>query len=438
MTEVSEAGAATQTRSSSPLMMRLSLMMFLQYFIQGAYMPIASVYVQNTLGFTSRQVGWFASALAVGPILAPRLLGQWVDRRFATQRVVAFGHLAGGVLMLALCTQTTFWPVIILGTAYSVAYVPTMMLTNSLAFQHLRNSDLEFPRVRLFGTIGFVVPAFLIESWWLRGLEGAQLDQARVIAFTLAGLMGLVMGAYSMFLPHTPPAGQAKADYAPGIIIKMMRQRHFLVLVLISFLIAIVHKFFFVWNSPFLREILDSGGWEGAAEQRISAIGQLAEVLVMAVLGFSIAKFGFKATLITGAMAYTLRCVLFAGVFAWDLPFAGRLALAGTGQALHGVCFGCFLAAAYIYVDRVAPKDVRGSMQTMYGTLVIALGFFAGGMLSGEVGEWFSTGKGDDVVRNWTMIWLSSAGLAAVCVAALIVCFPAAVPVPEDRTNVEA
>ncbi len=434
MSEVSEAAAETQSRSSRPLMTRLSLMMFLQYFIQGSYLPVASIYVQDTLGFTGRQVGWFSSALAVGPILAPFLLGHLVDRRFATQRVIAFCHLGGGVLMLALCTQTSFWPVIILGTAYSVVYVPTMMLTNALAFQHLKNSDLEFPWTRLFGTIGFVVPAFLIESWWLKGLEGDELDQARVFAFALAGLMGLVMAGYSLILPHTPPAGKNKSDYAPGVIVRMMRYRHFLVLVLISFLIAIVHKFFFVWNGPFLRDILDSGGWAGAAEQRISAIGQLFEVLVMAVLGFSIARFGFKATLITGAVAYTLRCLLFALVFAVDLPFASKLALACTGQALHGLCFGCFLAAAYIYVDHVAPKDVRGSMQTMYGTLVIALGFFAGGIVSGEVGEWFSTGTGDNVVRDWPMIWLSSAALAAVSVVGLLIFFPRTIPDQESHS----
>jgi nucleoside transporter len=413
-------------------------MMFLQYFIQGSYLPIASVYVQDTLGFSGRQVGWFGSALAVGPILTPFLLGQLVDRRFATQRVIAFCHLSGGVLMLALCTQTAFWPVIILGTAYSVVYIPTMMLTNALAFQHLKNSDIEFPWTRLFGTIGFVVPAFLIEAWWLKGMEGEQLDQGRVICFILAGLMGLVMGVYALFLPHTPPAGKDKPSYAPGIIIGMMRYRHFLVLVLISFLIAIVHKFFFIWNAPFLREILDSGGKHGAFEMRISSIGQLFEVLVMVVLGFSIAKFGFKKTLITGAVAYTLRCILFASVFNFDLSYEGRLALACFGQALHGLCFGCFLAAAYIYVDRVAPKDVRGSMQTMYGTLVIAMGFFAGGFISGEVGELFSTTVNDEVIRNWPKIWLSSATLAALCVAGLMLFFPAKMPEPKGDSASQA
>ena len=190
--------------SSFPLLGRLSVMMFLQYFVQGSYLPIASVYVQDALGFSATQVGIFSAALAVGPILAPFILGQLVDRMFATQRVMAFCHFLGGVLMLMLCTQTEVWPVLILGTAYSVLYVPTMMLSNSLTFHHLKNSDMEFPWVRLFGTLGYIVPAYLIEFWWLRGLEGDALDRARAVAFGLSGIAGIAMGFYCLSLPHTP------------------------------------------------------------------------------------------------------------------------------------------------------------------------------------------------------------------------------------------
>ena len=186
-------------RSSIPLLGRLSIMMFLQYFVQGAYLPIASVYVERTLGFTSMQVGLFVSALAIGPILAPFIVGQLVDRFFATERVMAACHLVGGILMLLLAVQTEVWPVIILGTVYSILYVPTMMLTNSLAFQHLKDSEMEFPWIRLCGTLGFIVPAYVIEFWWLRGLTGAELDQARAVAFTLSGIVGIAHGG---LLPH--------------------------------------------------------------------------------------------------------------------------------------------------------------------------------------------------------------------------------------------
>lgn len=423
MTRNRESGADVLPRSPGPLLGRLSLMMFLQYFVQGCYLPIAALYVESTLGFAPRQVGVFVAALAIGPILAPFILGQIVDRAFPTERVMAVCHGLGGALMLALYYQTAAGPVIALGTAYSILYVPTMMLSNSLAFRHLRNSDMEFPWIRLFGTLGFIVPAFIIESWWLRGLEGTELARARGIAFALSGIFGIVMAAYCLTLPHTPPIRNERHRYAPGVVMAMLRQRAFLVIVVVTFFICIAHQFFFVFNSPFLRDILDTGGW-GAAEQRISSIGQWCELGVMAVLGFLLKRLGFKRTLLIGASAYMLRCLLFALVFAIDLPFAGRLAIAAAGQALHGFCFGCFLAVGYMYVDRISPPDVRGSMQNVHGVFFISLGFFFGGLVGGEVGDWFTAAADGQTVRNWTGIWLTSAALCAACVAGLAAFFP--------------
>ena len=436
-------------------------MMFLQYFVQGCYLPIASVYLQDSLGFSAQAVGLFGAALAVGPLFAPFVLGQLVDRYYPTEKVLAVSHLGGGITMLALFTQTAVWPVVILGTIYSVLYVPSMMLTNSLAFHHMRRSEREFPTVRLWGTIGFITPAYLIELWWLRGLSGDELDAGRGIAFALAGVAGLVMGAYSLTLPHTPPEQREDRKFAPGAVIGMLRDRPFLVLVVATFVISIAHKFFFVWNSPFLRAVLDSGGIEGAYEQSLSSIGQIFEVAVMAVLGIAIAKYGFRRTLLVGAGAYTLRCVLFALVFAGAAPFAARIALAGAGQALHGLCFGCFLAAGYMYVDKVSPSDIRGSMQNMYGTFVIGLGFFVGGFVSGSVGDAFTTPQGAAtfresfgvtsaagivefidkqgvvLLRDWTGIWLTCALLAGACLLFLAVALPSdrAAGVKDDRNE---
>jgi nucleoside transporter len=402
------------------MLARLSLMMFLQYFVQGSYLPVVSVYVADSLGFTGREMGYFGAALAVGPIMAPFILGQLVDRLFATERVMAACHFVGGLLMLAIFFETRVWPVILLATIYSVLYVPTMTLTNSLAFQHLHDKELEFPWVRLFGTIGFIIPAFLIEAWAINAfLLDQPLAQRRGIIFIFAGVAGIVMSMYCLLLPHTPPKRGDGPNYAPGIVIGLLRNRNFLVIVLVSFFIGITHKFFFVWNSPFLREILDSGGIQGAWEQRISSIGQVCEVAVMAVLGFGIKRFGFKWTLTLGTLAYGLRCVLFAAVFHIE-PFAGKITLACAGQALHGFCFGCFLATGYMYVDKIAPADVRGSMQTLYGTFVIALGFFFGGIVSGWVGDYFTVGDGQ---RQWTNIWISCAALAFACTVTMIFCF---------------
>ncbi len=410
-------------RSSVGLLGRLSLMMFLQYFVQGEYLPVASVYVERSLGFSEDQVGYFIAALAVGPIVAPFVVGQLVDRLFATERVMAVCHLVGGLLMLALYTQRNVWAVIVLGTLYSILYVPTMMLANALAFRHLKDRELEFPWVRLFGTLGFIAPAYVVEFWWLRGLDGIELQHARGVVFALSGLAGLVMAAYCLTLPRTPPQEHQARKYAPGAVVAMLRRRDLLCLVVVSFFIAMAHQFVVAWNSPFLRDILDTGG-RGAYEQSLSSLGQICELAVLAGLGFVLRHIGFKATMLLGALAYLTRCVLFALVFSLDPPFAGKLVLAGVGQALHGLCFGFFLAVAYMYIDRIAPGDIRGSMQTLYGTFVLALGFFAGGLASGLIGKWFGVGPGAAVIRDWTRIWLVCAALCAACCVAFALWFP--------------
>jgi len=281
---------------------------------------------------------------------------------------------------------------------------------------------MEFPWIRLFGTLGYIVPGYLIEFWFLRGLEGEQLDDARAVAFLLSGAVGIGMGLYCLSLPHTPPVGR-KQNYAPGVVISLLQRQDFLVLVFVSFLIAIVHQFVIAWYSPFLREILDSGGW-GAREQTISSLGQICELGVLAVLGLLIKQLVFKYTMLLGAFAYLLRAVLLSLVFMVDMPFAARLVLAASGQALHGFCFGCFMAVGYIYVDRVAPVDVRGSMQTLYGTFVLSLGFFVGGFVSGFVGDQFTTGMGADAVHNWTGIWVTCTLISLVCFILFAAAFP--------------
>jgi len=425
------------TNTASPgtprmLKQRLYVMMFLQYFMQGAYLPVISLYLRNSVGFTQIQIGMFASALAIGPIVAQFFIGQVADRHVATDRVLAFCHAAGGMLMIVLYFQKEFLPIVILGTVYSILYVPTMMLTNSLTFDHLSDRDREFPWVRLWGTIGFIVPAWAIEWWWLSGLEGASLDQARGVILLLSGGSGLLMAAYCLTLPSTPPKPARSARFAPWAIIKLLERRDFRALVIVSLLVAIVHKFYFVQNSLFLSWVLESGGVKGAWEQRVSSIGQVFEIFVMTGLGLAVTRYGFKNTMLVGAGAYLLRCLIFAGVYKAGLPFPATMAMVCAGQALHGLCFACFLAAAYMFVDRVAPRDVRSSMQTMYGTFVLGLGAFAGGVIAGGVGERYTTGSGDAAVHDWGSIWLACAAMAVVALVMFAVLFPGKQAVEEE------
>lgn len=419
-------------RTPRPVRVRLTVMMFLQYFVQGSYLPIISVYLQDALGFDSDQLSLFMSALAIGPLLAPFIIGQVVDRFLPTERVLAFCHFVGGILMLALYGQQYFWPVVVLGTLYSILYIPTMMLTNALTFAHLRQRDREFPGIRLWGTIGFIVPAWLIEPVFLRGLTGAELNSARGIALLFSGAAEIALALYCLTLPHTPPKPEARTRFAPGAVLGLLRRRDFQVLVAACFLVSIAHNFYFLWNSPFLKWFLGSQGIQGAYEQRISSLGQISEIGVMAGLGLAIPRFGFKKVLSVGILAYLSRCLVFAAIPVLGWPYAPAMTLVCLGQALHGFCFGCFLATGFIYVDRMAPADVRGSMQTFFGTFVFGVGSIVGARVGGIVGRAYTVGSGEAAVRDWTAIWLAPALLMAATLLAFWAFFPRRLPEQED------
>lgn len=413
-----------------PIKLRLIIMMFLQYFVQGSYLPIISLYLQDSLGFGPKEIGTFAAALAIGPLLAPFILGQIVDRYVSAEHVLASCHAVAGALMLLIFYQHQYALVLVLGTIYSILYIPTLMLTNAVAFYHLKNRDREFPWVRLWGTIGFVVPAWFIELVLLRGLSGSALSQARGAALVCSAIAGLVMAAYCLTLPHTPPAKIAAARFAPAAVVRLLRRRDFLVLVIACFFIAMVHNFYFTWNSPFLKWFLRSGGIEGALEQRLSSIGQISEVAVMAGLGLAIVRIGFKDVLSLGAIAYLLRCLIFAGIPNFYGDYWEAMALVCIGQALHGFCFGCFLAASFMYVDRICAPDARGSMQTFYGTFVFGMGMVAGGLFSAHIGEIYTV-EGE---HDWTAIWQAPAVIATLALAGFVVFFPSGEPKGEAAT----
>lgn len=447
-------------KTTSSLKNRLYVMMFLQYFVQGSYLPVITEYLKSALGFTPDQIGYFVAALSIGPLAAPFLVGQLVDRHMATQHVLAICHAVGGLIMLSLFWMTDYGAIMVLGTIYSVLYFPSMMLTNSLTFHHLKAPDREFPMIRLWGTIGFIVPAWTIEPFFLADLRGTELDTARGIVLVFAGVSGLVMGLYCLTLPHTPPERRTK-DFAPGkVVALLLKKRDFLVLVLVSLVVALVHQYHVLWNSPYLAALLEREGVASTSIQRISSIGQIFEVVVMAVLGLLLTRLGFKRTMLIGATAYFLRCVIFAYAVTLEGQLIVPMGLVCFGQALHGVCFGCFLAVAYMYVDHVASSDLRGSMQTFYGTFVVGLGFVAGPLVAGWMGTLFETAVGTatlraslgivseagivsferatgDVVQqlacDWTGIWLAGAAIALVPLIGFALFFPKQRTTPENE-----
>lgn len=469
--------AAATPRS---IKLRLYVMMFLQYFVQGCYLPVISVYLEEAMGLNKGQIGLFGTALAIGPLFSAMVLGQLADRRFATQRVLAVSHLAGAVLMFLLYASIQyfgasagrgFWMVLLLGVGYAVLYAPSMMLTNALAFHHLKDSSREFPLVRLWGTIGFVLPAWIVEYFFLSGSQTDLLNNARGVTLLFAAGAGALMGVYCLTLPDTPPRKGA-SKLALTQILALLRSRAMLVLTLVALGVAVVHKFYFVLNSPYLKAMLYRGGeagWEG----RIASIGQVAEVGVMALLALLIARLGFKWTMALGITAYIVRSLLLAGAATIDGDFALSMSLIALGQAMHGFCFACFLAAGFMFVDRTATDDIRASMQNFFGTFVLGIGFLLGGLVAGWVGHAFEApnqtelgmvagtsgwtavyqqeGAPEDSVRarlgiqsqaGWTVVvgqnrrqdwagtWTASAAMALVCLVVFVLFFPR---LPDDK-----
>jgi predicted MFS family arabinose efflux permease len=277
---------------------RLSLMMFLEYVIWGSWLPLLALYLSRFLGFSGTEIGWIFATQAVASVTAVFVSGQIADRYFSTERFLAASHVVGGLAMLTLAFQKSFWPFFATMLVYSLAYVPTLSLTNSICFHHLKDAQKEFGRVRLWGTIGWIAaswPFVLI----LKGKEGAALGSALTSIFVVAGLASLALAAVSLMLPATPPARSAGEKYAPLESIKLLRNPTVLVLFVATFLDALVHQCYFQWTSPFLSAI-------GIPENMIMpamSIGQIAEIATMAGLGYFLARLGWRWTMIFGSSA---------------------------------------------------------------------------------------------------------------------------------------
>ncbi|MHC4994624.1 MAG: MFS transporter [Planctomycetota bacterium] len=420
---MSETQTEIEPALSSPLSLRvrLSAMMFMQYFTQGCYLPVASLYLKDHLKFTSWQLGLFGSAVAFGAVLAPFISGQLADRYFRTERFIAFSHLVAGTCMGLIKFSGNANVILFLAFAYSLLYVPTISLTNMMCFRNLKRVDYEFPRARVWGTIGFITPLWLFDIYWFTPLLGdpVKLAEARGDTFLLSGITAYLMAVYCLTLPATPPKRDAIVKFAPAEAFQLLGNRAFLTILLVSFPIAAVHKFHFVWNTPFLKKAGVAENWIG----RATSIGQIFEIGVMIALGFFISRLGFKKTILLGIGAYVARNSLFA-----LLPYP---AVAIVAQALHGFCFACFFAASFMLVDRLAPRDSRASVQTTYGVIALGVGAFAGGWFAGSIGDLFSqevvnanTGVAE-TVYNYTNIWLSAAVVSVVSFLYFALCFPA-------------
>jgi nucleoside transporter len=390
---------------------RLSLMMFLQFFIWGAWFELGFDYIPR-LGFNADwQLPLIFGAFNVGALVALFFSTQFADRLFAAERFLAFSHLIGGLAILGLYfvkrepgeASAPFWPFFALMLIHSLFYVPTISITNSIAFANLRDPARQFGPVRVWGTIGWIAASwpfiFILVDWarvpamgevgftdWLgkalgTSLEGeAALDLKRSI-FLVAGIASLVLAAFSLALPHTPPKPAATGADALAWVkaMRLLRHPYVLVLFLVTFIDAAVHQSFFFWTFTFLGPVADGGlvdipaNWVGP----VMKIGQIAEILTMLFLGYVLKNLGWRWTMVLGVLGHAARFAVFA--------YYPKQEAAILVNVLHGVCYAFFFATVYIFVDEYFPKDVRSSAQGLFNVLILGIGPFAANFLCGRL-----------------------------------------------------
>jgi len=383
--------------------LKLSILMFLQYFVWGAWAVTMGTWLGTELGFDGGQIGLAYGANAVAAIVSPFFVGMVADRFFPTQRVLAVLHLAGGSFLWLASTQQSFGAFYALLLAYALCFMPTLALSNSISFDHLPDAARDFPRVRVLGTVGWIAAGLLIG--WL-GVESTALPMQ------IAAGASLVLGVFCFVLPHTPPhaAGQAfTVRDALGLdALQLLRDRSFTMFVFGSFLLCIPLQFYYAFTNPFLNEL---GVPAPAAMQ---TLGQMSEIGFLLLLPWFLAKFGVKRILLIGMAAWSVRYLAFAYGDA-----GGGMALLYAGILLHGVCYDFFFVTGQIYVDQQAPKAIRASAQGFLAFVTLGLGNFIGSYAAGRIVEANRVGDGHD----WTAIWQVPAAMAAVVLVVFLLLF---------------
>lgn len=377
---------------NSSIRFKLFLMMVLEFFIWGAWLPLIFGYLPS-LGFGPGQQSLILNAFPAAAIIGMFFSNQFADRNFAAEKFLAFSHLVGGLAILGLAFTKTFWPFFGLMLVHCLFYVPTMSITNSIVFAHLKDSK-DFGIVRMGGTLGWVLAAwpftFIFVDWnavhatnpqgfvaliseaLKHPLAGDAMQKATVSTFIVAGIASLLLAGFSLVLPHTPPkkAGQSGAESLAWVeALKLLKHPFVLVLWLVTLVDASVHNSYFAWAGQFLgAKVSDGGaGIPGNWIAPVMSVGQIAEMLTMFILGATLKRLGWRATMILGIIAYPIRFAVWAF-------FPEHQGLIIAVQILHGVCYAFFFATVYIFAEEYFPKDVRSSAQGLFNFMILGLG----------------------------------------------------------------
>lgn len=371
----------------------LGIMMFLQYFIWGAWYVTLGTYMGTHMQTPDidTKIGDAYMALAIATMISPFFVGMIADRFFAAQKIMGLLHI-GGAVVLYLATMvfdaTAFFWVVLL---YSILYMPTIALSNSIAFQHMTNPGKQFPWIRVFGTIGWIVAGFLI---------GKLEIEKTSTTFIIAAAASVVLGIFSFVLPNTPPKKNVEGSASKALgaeAFSLLKDKAYLVFFIAAILICIPLSFYYGFANPFLNEI----GMDTPASKMI--LGQFSEAIFILAIPFLFGRIGVKNMLIIGMLAWILRYIAFAygdaGTGTW-LLYAGII--------LHGVCYDFFFVTGYMYTEKKAGEKIKSAAQGLFTFATYGLGMVIGTKFSGYIANSYVTEGG----HNWKGIWFVPAYIA--------------------------
>ncbi len=376
---------------------QLSIMMFLQFFIWGGWFVTLGSFLGNNLGANGAETAMAYSTQSWGAIVAPFIIGLIADRYFNAEKILGILHLIGAILMYLMSSATdfsTFYPYVL---GYMIAYMPTLALVNSVAFNQMKNPTKEFPFVRVFGTIGWIVAGLIISlafGWdSIQNIEQGFLSNT----FLMVAIASAILGMYSFTLPKTPPTvikGEKVtiSDILGLDALKLLQDKNFLIFFISSVLICIPLAFYYQNISLFLTEykVENSTSW--------ASLGQVSEVLFMLLLPFFFKKFGFKKTILVGMLAWGIRYLLFAYGNSGDLFF-----MLVAGIALHGICYDFFFVSGQIYTDSKAGNKIKSAAQGLITLATYGIGMLVGFWIAGKIGDSYML---DGEIHDWKSIWM--------------------------------
>jgi nucleoside transporter len=395
---------------------KLFVMMVLEFVIWGAWLPLIFSYLPS-LNFTPLQQSAILNAFPVAAVVAMFFSNQFADRNFAAEKFLAFSQFIGGLAMIGLAFTHNFWMFFTLMLIHCLLYVPTLSIVNSIAFAHLKDSK-DFGFIRMGGTIGWVLAA-----WPLYFL----LTDASSIRWTyvIAGVASVALAAFSLALPHTPPkkaaAGEDKLAWVEAL--RLLRHPFVMVLWIVAFVDSFVLNAYFNWAGMFLGS--PQVGIQTKWIMPIMSIGQIAEILTMAILAATLKRLGWRLTMIIGILGHVVRFTVFAF-------FPGATSLIVLVFILHGICYAFFFAAVYIFVDEYFPKDARSSAQGLFNVMILGLGVIVANSLCPSLTASYTKGS----VTDFRTLFLFAGGVALAAAVMLALFFhPPATPAPAEQAH---